>query len=90
MTSEGWCTVFSAGLHSLGGLSGTPFSLGNPQNRQKVPKIGGTPFGALFQEVPPFSGVKVAVGPKKCGKLPQRVIRRGRLPHFLGPPDTTT
>ena len=24
MTPEGWCTVFSAGLHFLGGLSSTP------------------------------------------------------------------
>ena len=31
MTPEGRCTVFSAGLDSLGGQYGTPFSPGNPQ-----------------------------------------------------------
>ena len=57
MTPEGRCTVFSADLHSLRGLSGTPFSEGNPQNRQKVPKIGGTPFWGIFLGSSPFSGV---------------------------------
>ena len=56
MTPEGWCTVFSAGLDSLRGLSGTPFSPGNPQKCQKVPKIGGTRFWGTFSGSSPFSG----------------------------------
>ena len=35
MTPEGWCTVFSAGLHPLGG---TPFSPEIPKFAKKCPK----------------------------------------------------
>ena len=47
MTPYGWCTVFSAGVDSLGGQYGTPFSR-NPSNRQKVPKKGVPPFSTTF------------------------------------------
>ena len=38
MTHEGWCTVFSAGLHPLGDQSGTPFSPEIPKIAKKCPK----------------------------------------------------
>ena len=59
MTPEGWCTVFSAGLHSLGGgavwhtvLTGkSPISPKSAQNR------GYPLFGHFFRKFPPFQGV---------------------------------
>ena len=52
MTPHGWCTVFSAGLASLGGQKCTPFSPKIPRNGQngpKSPQKGGTPiFCTLF------------------------------------------
>ena len=50
MTPEGWCTVFSAGLDSLGGPVRHTVFTGNPQNRQKVPKKSP---GVLYVVPPP-------------------------------------
>ena len=60
----------------------SPKSPKSAQNR-------GYPFwGHFFRKFPPFQGVLAAVGHKKCGNLPRRVIRRGNLPHFWGLPGT--
>ena len=40
MNVEGWCTVFSAGIHCLGGQSDIVFSLEIAQDHQKLPKTG--------------------------------------------------
>ena len=40
MALDGWCTVFSAGLDSLGGHDWTPFSLEIPRNAQNHLKKG--------------------------------------------------
>ena len=39
MTPEAWCTVFSAGLGSLGGQYGTQFSPEIPKIAKKCPKM---------------------------------------------------
>ena len=65
MTPEEWCTVFSVGLDSLRGLSGTPFSPRNPQNHQKVPKTGGNPLLGTF------SGSSRGLGGSKAQKVRQ-------------------
>ena len=38
MTPDGWCTVFSAGLDSMGGQECTPFSPEIPHSGQNGPK----------------------------------------------------
>ena len=50
---------------------------GNPQNLQKVPKIGGTPFfGQFFRKFPPISDPPSRVGGSKCDP-PLWAILRG-------------
>ena len=44
MNREGWCTVFSAGLDSLGGQYGTPFPPEIPKIAKKCPKGGYPPL----------------------------------------------
>ena len=48
MTPDGWCTIFSAGLDSLGGQYGTPFSPEIPKIAKKCPKRGYPPFGPFL------------------------------------------
>ena len=48
MTPDGWCSVFYAGLDSLGGQECTPFSPEIPHNGQNGPK---TPQKGVY---PPF------------------------------------
>ena len=68
MTPEGWCTVFSAGLDSLGGQDCTTVFTGNPQNRQKGPKIGVPPFLAIFSgSSPQYRISDFQIGPKSAG-----------------------
>ena len=73
------CTVFSAGLDSLGGQSGTPFS----------PEIPKSPKSAQNRDTPPLNtcpGSSRQIGP--CGlqflekKGARRAILRGETPHF--------
>ena len=74
MTSDGWCTVFSAGLDSLGGQQYTPFSPEIPQNGQngpKSPQKGGTSFFARFLSCTSIIFFLVpAGGPKWCFLTP--------------------
>ena len=72
MTHDGWCTVFSAGLHPLGRPIWHTVFTGNPQNCQKVPKIGVPPlFDQFFRKVFPrpccrrFSKKKVRKSPPR-------------------------
>ena len=80
MTPEGRCTVFSAGLHCLGGQY---VFTGNAQNHQKVPKMGVPPFLTVFYRKAaeiwtPFS----KIFEKKCGFFPLGHSLGGE-PHFF-------
>ena len=58
---------------------------GNPQNLQKVPKIGVPPlFDHFFRKFPHRWTTLSPIQPQKCGFIPLRMTPRGKTLHFWG------
>ena len=67
ITPDGWCTVFSASLDSLGGQDCTPLPPEIPQNGPKSPQKGETPLFSRFLSCTSINFFLVpAHGPKRC------------------------
>ena len=71
MTPDGWCTVFSAGLDSLGGQDCTQFLLEIPQNGPKSPR--GPPLHVFLSCTSIIFFLVPAQSPKRCYLNPKMV-----------------